>query len=484
MEIIDNFDDSILDDFEITFAYNSVLVYDVNKKPLYYEPNTYSINIPFDEFESVYNNKTINDIEKEFNIKLPYTIKEDDSEILLDKLEIFKSQDVQLYDFKNMINSGLVSDLIKNNKKFIYPINISDNNIFNETINLTQELVDYIKNGNAKIVFFYFMEGHFGDIVNHYKWVSDLSYKYGLDKNNNIIVNGNLISGDIYNKLIESDVIDDNFSVYPFSWFEYCVLFTPDGSQKMQKEIREQYYKSLSNHISNNRENRKRYHFSSLNRLPKPHRLCIFYELKTNDAFLDKSILSLGGVNTLYDYDGELTFHGVVNEFLSENYKYDKQKMINFYKKYNQFENYIYDCEDLNNNKAESFNTEVHLNSFVNIVTESLFNNYSVFFSEKIYKPIYSCQPFILFGNPFSLKKLKDQGYRTFNKWWDESYDLETDFTKRLEKIVDVMLEISTWDSEKYFNVTNEMEEILIHNFKILMNDDETIKLYEFLSNK
>jgi hypothetical protein len=92
------------------------------------------------------------------------------------------------------------------------------------------------------------------------------------------------------------------------------------------------------------------------------------------------------------------------------------------------------------------------------------------------------CQPFILFGNPYSLKKLKEIGYQTFDKWWDESYDLETDFTRRLEKIVDVMIEIASWDSHKLYEVTNEMEDVLFHNFNVLMSDSDIISLYKTLN--
>ena len=45
-------------------------------------------------------------------------------------------------------------------------------------------------------------------------------------------------------------------------------------------------------------------------------------------------------------------------------------------------------------------------------------------------------------GNPQSLKVLKKQGFKTFDKWWDESYDDEFDFHKRMDKIVEVMEEM------------------------------------------
>ena len=92
------------------------------------------------------------------------------------------------------------------------------------------------------------------------------------------------------------------------------------------------------------------------------------------------------------------------------------------------------------------------------------------------------CQPFIVFSSPNYLKKLKEMGYKTFDKWWDESYDEELDFTKRFEKIIKIMEEISMWSLDKCYEITQEMEEVLIHNFKRLCNNNSDIhELYNFL---
>ena len=87
-------------------------------------------------------------------------------------------------------------------------------------------------------------------------------------------------------------------------------------------------------------------------------------------------------------------------------------------------------------------------------------------------------------GNPHSLKTLKECGYKTFDKWWDESYDNETDFVKRMEMIIDVLIEISKWDLDKCFQITQEMESVLIHNFNKFISDKEINDTFDFLSFK
>lgn len=94
---------------------------------------------------------------------------------------------------------------------------------------------------------------------------------------------------------------------------------------------------------------------------------------------------------------------------------------------------------------------------------------------------MFCAQPFILIGNPNSLTKLKEYGFQTFDKWWDESYDTESDFTNRLGKIIDIMEEISTWDKEKMYKITKEMESVFINNFNVMVNTNEIYETYKKL---
>jgi hypothetical protein len=203
--------------------------------------------------------------------------------------------------------------------------------------------------------------------------------------------------------------------------------------------------------------------------------MLMFGELKTNPNFMDKYITTLG----IYEnHPDKLSFYHQVRGGLSVDYKHNSQRLYDFFENYDSTIPTIYDEPNLLDNHASTLNKTAHSESFVNIVTESLIDTHAVFFSEKIYKPIFCAQPFIIFGNPGSIKKLKETGYRTFDKWWDESYDEEDDITKRTEKIVDVMLEIASWDTDKLFQVTQEMEEVFIHNINRLLSNEDFIRTY------
>ena len=56
--------------------------------------------------------------------------------------------------------------------------------------------------------------------------------------------------------------------------------------------------------------------------------------------------------------------------------------------------------------------------------------------TEKIWKPIMAQHLFVVHGNHLYLQKLREMGFKTFNRYFDESYDLEKDANKRADKIV------------------------------------------------
>jgi hypothetical protein len=78
---------------------------------------------------------------------------------------------------------------------------------------------------------------------------------------------------------------------------------------------------------------------------------------------------------------------------------------------------------------------------------------------------------------------LQSMGFKTFDKWWDESYDEEIEFSKRLEKIVTILEKISSWSLDECFKITQEMEEVLIHNFNHMLSDTDTLNLFKLLTS-
>ena len=85
----------------------------------------------------------------------------------------------------------------------------------------------------------------------------------------------------------------------------------------------------------------------------------------------------------------------------------------------------------------EKFDNRFYLDSYFQIVTENQFTDYEdqLQFSEKVWKPITNFQPFILLGDRYQLKKLREWGFKTFSPFIDESYDNVLDKKERFNMI-------------------------------------------------
>jgi hypothetical protein len=80
------------------------------------------------------------------------------------------------------------------------------------------------------------------------------------------------------------------------------------------------------------------------------------------------------------------------------------------------------------------------------------------------------------------LSYFKEYGFKTFNKWWDESYDECQDPMQRIEMVTNIVEEICRKSDEELEKMLIEMEEILEHNFNLLYSKEFVKKLWDELS--
>jgi len=106
----------------------------------------------------------------------------------------------------------------------------------------------------------------------------------------------------------------------------------------------------------------------------------------------------------------------------------------------------------------------------INLVSETNDNDYDVFITEKILKPIIAKQVFVVHGNYGYLKKLKQLGFLTFESVFDEGYDNERDSNKRTNKIIDLCKVLKNIDKQKLYR---ETESIRHHNQELFFNKKE-----------
>jgi hypothetical protein len=116
---------------------------------------------------------------------------------------------------------------------------------------------------------------------------------------------------------------------------------------------------------------------------------------------------------------------------------------------------------------------DMYKNSWVSLITESSYfkKETSVFISEKTFKPLACCQPFVILGSRHSLKYLQKMGFKTFHPFIDESYDDLNDedrfraVAKAIKKIQMIEDKVSWYES---------MRDILEHNQKLFLSITKT----------
>jgi hypothetical protein len=118
-------------------------------------------------------------------------------------------------------------------------------------------------------------------------------------------------------------------------------------------------------------------------------------------------------------------------------------------------------------------------NSYFSIVTETGFYNvpehshlvlnYSsihtnIFFTEKIFKPLVTKHPFILFCFPGALDKIRQMGYRTFSPFIDETYDTIENPDERFEALWTEITRLLQKTPEEWIQWQTDIKEIVEHN--------------------
>jgi len=191
--------------------------------------------------------------------------------------------------------------------------------------------------------------------------------------------------------------------------------------------------------------------YNSLNRVYRPHRAAHIYNLKTNNL-LDKGIVS---------FNTNATDHYEAADLVNVN-KHQLAKELD-----SVFPIYI-DGDWKNENAAWNYNTEIYDNSYLTVITETIFKDNTSFVTEKIFKPIALGHPFLLIAGSGTLQTLQEMGFRCDFLGIGTEYD-------RIENPRDRFIEIhrilKSWVEldidEKRRRIGDSMEAIM-HNYNLV----------------
>ena len=184
-----------------------------------------------------------------------------------------------------------------------------------------------------------------------------------------------------------------------------------------------------------------RYRFCYLNRVPKINRVYLYDKIIKNSDILNNSIWSWNSVG-FKTYSGKKEFH--ISKALEDSFI------------------------DIGDEDALMNGTETAIRkSYIQIVIESETYKTSLSFTEKIVKAIAAKKPFIVLASERFLEVLRKLGFKTFNNFWNEDYDLESDFIKRVDSIFNTLQYVNSMNIDDFTKMfySSKMKKILEHNY-------------------
>ncbi len=116
------------------------------------------------------------------------------------------------------------------------------------------------------------------------------------------------------------------------------------------------------------------------------------------------------------------------------------------------------------------------------IVSETNDNDYEVFMTEKIWKPIIAQHVFVVHGNYLYLQKLREMGFKTFSNYIDEHYDLERDADKRIDALVSLCRDLKQMcdngsavegGNKKWQDIYLQTQALRQHNYDTFFNKEK-----------
>lgn len=115
--------------------------------------------------------------------------------------------------------------------------------------------------------------------------------------------------------------------------------------------------------------------------------------------------------------------------------------------------------------------------SYIYICSETFTHGEHKSLTEKVFKPIAHFMPFIFIAFPGALKMLHQLGFKTFHPYINESYDSIEDESHRFKAILNEIERLAALPIDEIEKMYWAMYDIYEHNYKILINFNDTEKL-------
>jgi hypothetical protein len=212
--------------------------------------------------------------------------------------------------------------------------------------------------------------------------------------------------------------------------------------------------------------------FICLNRGSRTHRVLLLCHL-ADTQLLDSGYISYHFESSVFEPKKEklaqraipITFYTTEPNLIVNNFYRHSEKDRQVYQQYHdQFVGQTKSIDDFDS--MDIWQPKCLQTALVYLITETVIEYPYPWITEKTFKGILSKRPFILISSYGSLKKIQDLGFKTFNAFWDERYDLIADPSQRMSAIIDVVKKISTMSLDEIKILAGQLESTVEYNFE------------------
>lgn len=283
---------------------------------------------------------------------------------------------------------------------------------------------------------------------------------YRINPKKVIFISTNMLDEENIKKFNEENNI--NRSIRVFTFLNFRGMVSDQVEMNLEKDVYGENLDTLLNHFKKKtKENYKDKKVLSLSRLNRYHRTLGTYYLSTSDIS-NECLMSHDAVSD--DYLRTVAKRMRINLG-------DLKSWSNYY-----LPMYA-DTKDFKTNHAEFLNSTIYNQTILQIVNETHtkdWNESSLFYSEKTFKPIAHMQPFLIYGQKNCNKRLEDFGFKLHRNLFDYSFDEIRDPKERylglLETVKQVVYQLRKLSREEQIEWKFSDQETLKHNFQTLID--------------
>lgn len=185
--------------------------------------------------------------------------------------------------------------------------------------------------------------------------------------------------------------------------------------------------------------------------------------------------------------NSELNDYSIISQDICRNFKISDITLSNMgltHKQWKRFQKQlprIANKNDFEINAVFDHFPTLHDHTCFSIVNETEINNYnntSMFFSEKILKPIINFQPFVIYGQCGINHALRELGYKLYDDYFDLSFDQEPNnilrYKKLLESITSLTKQLAAASIKEQMDWRFRNIELLEHNYNIFLQQHQS----------